>query len=142
LYGDLVLAPARSVVKHPANLSWEEAAASWMPFTTAWTGLIDLAKLASKDRVLITAASSSVGLAAIQVTRREGAIPIALTRRSRKADALLQAGAAHVIATEEMDVQEEVKRLADGKGARVSSTRWAVHQSRSWSPRHRWTVWC
>ena len=104
LYGDLVLAPARSVVKHPANLSWEEAAGSWMPFTTAWTGLIDLAKLTSKDTVLITAASSSVGLAAIQVTRREGAIPIALTRRSRKADALLQAGAAHVIATEEMKV--------------------------------------
>jgi NADPH:quinone reductase-like Zn-dependent oxidoreductase len=101
LYGDLVLVPVRSVVKHPANLSWEEAAASWMPPTTAWTGLIDLAKLTSKDTVLITAASSSVGLAAIQVTRREGAIPIALTRRSRKTDALLQAGAAHVIAMEE-----------------------------------------
>jgi hypothetical protein len=117
LYGDLVLAPARSVVKHPANLSWEEAAASWMPFTTAWTGLIDPAKLTSKDTVLITAASSGVGLAAIQVTRREGAIPIALTRRSRKADALLQAGAAHVIATEEKDVEEEVERLTGAKGA-------------------------
>jgi NADPH:quinone reductase-like Zn-dependent oxidoreductase len=90
-----------------------------MPFTTAWPGLIDLAKLTSKDTVVITAASSSVGLAAIQVTRREGAIPIALTRRSRKADALLQAGAAHVIATEEKDVEEEVKRLTDAKGATV-----------------------
>jgi NADPH:quinone reductase-like Zn-dependent oxidoreductase len=90
-----------------------------MPFTTAWTGLVDIAKLAAKDTVLITAASSSVGLAAIQVARREGAIPIALTRRSRKADAVLQAGAAHVIATEESDVEEEIKRLTDGKGARV-----------------------
>ncbi len=119
LYGDLVLAPARSVVKHPANLTWEEAAASWVPFTTAWTGLIDIAKLAAKDTVLITVASSSVGLAAIRVARREGAIPIALTRRSRKADALLQAGAAHVIATEEKDVEEEIRRFTDGKGARV-----------------------
>jgi NADPH:quinone reductase-like Zn-dependent oxidoreductase len=119
LYGDLVLAPARSVVKHPANLTWEEAAASWMPFTTAWTGLIDIAKLAAKDTVLITAASSGVGLAAIQMARQEGAIPIALTRRSRKADALLQAGAAHVIATEEKDVKDEVKQLTGGKGARV-----------------------
>src|SRR5713226_5778610 len=90
-----------------------------MPFTTAWTGLVDIAKLAAKDTVLITAASSSVGLAAIQVARREGAIPIALTRRSRKADALLQAGAAHVIATEEKDVEEEIRRFTDGKGARV-----------------------
>ncbi len=74
-----------------------------MPFTTAWTGLVDIAKLAAKDTVLITAASSSVGLAAIQVARREGAIPIALTRRSRKADALLQAGAAHVISSTSVD---------------------------------------
>ena len=79
----------------------------------------DPAKLTSKDTVLITAASSSVGLAAIQVTRREGTIPIALTRRSRKADALLQAGAAHVIATEEKEVEEEVKRLTGAKGATV-----------------------
>jgi NADPH:quinone reductase-like Zn-dependent oxidoreductase len=35
------------------NLTWEEAAASWMPFTTTWTGLIDIAKLAAKDTVLI-----------------------------------------------------------------------------------------
>jgi NADPH:quinone reductase-like Zn-dependent oxidoreductase len=90
-----------------------------MPFTTAWTGLIDIAKLAAKDTVLITAASSGVGLAAIQMSRQEGAIPIALTRRSGRADALLQAGAAHVIATEEKDVEEEVKRLTDGKGATV-----------------------
>jgi NADPH:quinone reductase-like Zn-dependent oxidoreductase len=60
LYCDLVLAPAWSVVKHPANLSREEAAASWMPFTTAWTGLIDLAKLTAKDTVLITHRVASV----------------------------------------------------------------------------------
>ena len=39
MYGDLVLAPARSVVRHPAKVSWEEAAATWMQFTRAWAGL-------------------------------------------------------------------------------------------------------
>ena len=39
--------------------------------------------------------------------------------RSRKADALLQAGAVHVIATEEKSVEEEIKRLTEGKEARV-----------------------
>jgi NADPH:quinone reductase-like Zn-dependent oxidoreductase len=119
LYGDLVLAPARATVKHPASLSWEEAAATWMQYVTVWGALIDIAKLGPGDVVLLPAASSSVGLAAIQVARRVGATPIALTRTSAKAAALKEAGAAHVIATETQDVVAEVMRLTDGKGARV-----------------------
>jgi NADPH:quinone reductase-like Zn-dependent oxidoreductase len=117
------MATARKVlfvlVKHPAALSWEEAAAAWMQFATAWVGLIDIANLSAGDVVLITAASSSVGLAAIQVARRTGAVPVALTRRSRKAAALKRAGAEHAIATEEQDIAKEVSRLTGGKGARV-----------------------
>jgi NADPH:quinone reductase-like Zn-dependent oxidoreductase len=45
MYGELVLAPARAVVKHPETLAWEEAAATWMQFVTAWGALIDIAKL-------------------------------------------------------------------------------------------------
>lgn len=119
LYGELVLAPVHAVVKHPPELSWNEAAAVWMAYVTVWGGLIDIAKLGKGDVILLPAASSSVGIAAIQVARSVGAIPIALTRTSAKADALLNAGAAHVIATEEVDLVAEVHRLTDGKGARV-----------------------
>lgn len=119
MYGDMVLAPVRVLAKHPAALSWEEAAATWMQFATAWVGLIDIANLSAGDIVLITAASSSVGLAAIQVARRTGAVPVALTRHSRKGAALKRAGAEHVIATEEQDIEKEVSRLTGGKGARV-----------------------
>ena len=90
-----------------------------MAFATAWIGLIDIARLAVDQTVLITAASSSTGLAAIQTARKVGATPVALTRTSAKAAALLQAGAAHIIATEEQDVVEEVARLTRGKGAEV-----------------------
>ena len=119
LYGELVLAPARAVVKHPEALSWEEAAATWMQYGTAWGALIDIANLAHGDVLLVPAASSSVGLAAIQIANQVGAIPIALTRTGAKSDELRQAGAAHVIATEEQDLVAEVMRLTDGKGARV-----------------------
>jgi len=119
LYGDLVLAPARATVKHPASLSLEEAAATWMQYVTVWGALIDIAKLGPGDVVLLPAASSSVGLAAIQVARRVGATPIALTRLSAKAAALKEAGAASVIATETQDVVAEVMRLTNSKGARV-----------------------
>jgi NADPH:quinone reductase-like Zn-dependent oxidoreductase len=119
MYGDSVLAPARAVVKHPAHLSWIEAAGTWMSFGTAWTGLIHHADTQSGDVVLINAATSSVGLAAIQVARRAGALPIALTRRADKALALLAAGAEHVVVTTEQDTVKELSRLTKELGARV-----------------------
>jgi NADPH:quinone reductase-like Zn-dependent oxidoreductase len=119
LYGELVLAPTRAVVKHPASLSWNEAAAVWMAYVTVWGALIDIAQLGKGDVVLVPAASSSVGLAAIQVALSVGAVPVALTRTSAKAEELKKAGAAHVIATEEQDLVAEVQRITDGKGARV-----------------------
>ena len=118
-YGEVALAPARTLVKIPPNQSWQDAAATWMAFGTAWVGLIDIARLSTGRTVLITAASSSAGLAAIQTARKVGANPIALTRTSAKAAALLEAGAAHVIATEEQDIVTEVARLTGGKGAEV-----------------------
>jgi len=118
-YGEVALAPARTLVKIPPNQSWQDAAATWMAFGTAWAGLIDIARLSTGRTVLITAASSSAGLAAIQTARKVGANPVALTRTSAKATALLEAGAAHVIATEEQDLVTEVARLTGGKGAEV-----------------------
>ena len=120
LHGELVNAPAFGVVTHPDTLSWEEAAATWMMFTTAYGALVDIADVKAGETVLIRAASSSVGLAAIQIVNAVGAIPVALTRGSGKRDELLAHGAAHVIATEEQDLVAEVRRITDGKGARVA----------------------
>jgi NADPH:quinone reductase-like Zn-dependent oxidoreductase len=119
-YGEVILAPAYSVVKHPKSLSFTEAASIWMMFVTAYGALIADAKVTKGDFVLITAASSSVGLAAIQIANLAGATPIALTRTSAKKKRLIQAGAAHVIATEEADLAKEVLRITKGKGARVA----------------------
>ncbi len=119
VYGDTALVPAFAVAKHPSSLSWEDAAAIWMQYATAYGALIDIAKLEAGDTLLIPAASSSVGIAAIQLANLVGATPIALTRTSRKKHPLLELGAAHVIATEEQDLVAEVKQLTGGKGARV-----------------------
>jgi NADPH:quinone reductase-like Zn-dependent oxidoreductase len=116
----VVLAPAYAVVKHPASLSFEDAASIWMMFVTAYGALIEDARLTPQDVVLISAASSSVGLAAIQIARLAGATPVALTRTSAKRQQLIDAGAAHVIVTDEQDLVAEVLKLTDGKGARVA----------------------
>ena len=120
VYGDTAIVPAHAVSKHPTNLSWSEAAAIWMQYITAYGALIELGRLSKGEAVVITAASSSVGLAAIQIANRVGAISIATTRTGAKRDALIKAGAKHVIATEEQDIAEEVMRLTGGKGARLA----------------------
>jgi NADPH:quinone reductase-like Zn-dependent oxidoreductase len=90
-----------------------------MQYVTAYGALIDIAGLTRGDALVIPAASSSVGLAAIQIANKVGATPIALTRGSLKRQALLDAGAAHVIATEEQDLVREILGLTGGRGARV-----------------------
>jgi NADPH:quinone reductase-like Zn-dependent oxidoreductase len=119
VYGERANVPADFVVRHPSSLSWTEAAAVWMQYLTAYGALIDIAGLKQGDTVLIPAASSSVGLAAIQIANMVGAMPVALTRSSSKSQVLLDHGAAHVIASGELDLVGEVLRLTDDKGARV-----------------------
>ena len=119
VYGDRVNVPAHAVARHPASLSWEEAASIWMQYLTAYGALVDIAKLGEGDAVAIPAASSSVGIASIQIANRLGATPIALTRTGAKRQALLDLGAAHVVATEEQDLVAEIRGLTGGEGARV-----------------------
>src|SRR6202008_3356907 len=115
-YGEVILVPGHAVVRQPKALSFTEAASIWMMFVTAYGALIEDAKVTKGDFVLIPGASSSVGLAAIQIANYAGATTIALTRTSAKKKPLIEAGAAHVIATEEVDLVEEVMRITDGKG--------------------------
>lgn len=116
MYAERVNAPAHAVVKHPENLSFEEAAASWMMYVTAWGALVEFGKLQAGQAVLLGAASSSVGLAAIQIANMLGAQPIALSRTSQKREQLINAGAADFIATTEQDLAAEVERITHGKG--------------------------
>lgn len=118
-YGEHIIYPAPQVVKHPAFLSWEQAAASWMQYLTAYGALIDIARLSRGDFVAVTAASSSVGLAAMQIARMVGATPIAVTRSAAKEQALRAIGADHVIASAEGDLQSRLLEIAGGENIRV-----------------------
>lgn len=118
-YGELVTFPAEFVVKHPPELGFDAAAAVWMQYLTAFGALVDIAGLERGESVAITAASSSVGLAAIQIANRIGAIPIAVTRTSIKRQALRDAGAADVIASVEEDIRSRLQDIVGSNGVRV-----------------------
>jgi NADPH2:quinone reductase len=115
---DSVLYPANMLIKQPADLSLEDAAAAWMQYLTAYA-IVGVANLQRDENVVITAASSSVGLAAIEIANLLGAVPIAVTRGRAKAAALLRHGARHVIVSEEEDLVDRVRHHTKGIGARV-----------------------
>src|SRR5580658_2774683 len=113
------IVPVDSLFEYPSKLTSIEGAAIWMQYLTAYGALNLLGKVGPGDFVIITAASSSVGLAAIQLTKGEGAVAIATTRTSQKRDELLSLGADHVIATGEEDLPKRVAEITGGKGARI-----------------------
>ena len=119
IWAEEAIVPARILLPIPEGLSDTQAAAVWMPFMTAFA-LIEVAHIGVGDAVIIPAASSSVGLAAIQLTNWAGGISIAATRTGDKAEALLGHGAAHVVATQEEDLVERVMQITNGKGARTA----------------------
>ncbi|WP_049561828.1 zinc-dependent alcohol dehydrogenase family protein [Nonomuraea sp. SBT364] len=117
VYAERAIVPAAAVVRRPDGLDAVGGAAVWMPYLTAYGALVEVGGMRAGDTVLLTAASSSVGLAAIQVAGRVGALPIATTRTRAKEARLRAAGAAEVIVTGEEDVTGRVLALTGGRGA-------------------------
>jgi NADPH:quinone reductase-like Zn-dependent oxidoreductase len=118
--GEEALVPATALGEYPANLSTVEASAIWMQYLTAYGALVMAGGVKTGDFVSIPAASSSVGLAAIQIAKAEGATAIAVTRSSKKRAELLALGADHIIATEEEDYVARIKEITGGKGVRLT----------------------
>jgi len=114
-YGEVALLPAYSLAKYPSRLNPVEAAAIWMQYLTAY-GLVEFGHLSEGDQVLITAAASSVGLAAIQIANAFGAKAIATTRNPAKEKALSEAGAHQVVNTRSDAWIEQVREMTEGKG--------------------------
>lgn len=120
VYGESAIVPARAAAAYPANLSASEGAAIWMQYLTAWGALIMHGKLKQGDSVIITAASSSVGIAAIQICKQADATAIATTRGADKKAFIAANGADHVIVTDEEDMAERVMEITGNSGATMS----------------------
>lgn len=118
--GEEAVVPVHALGEYPQNLSSVQAAAIWMQYMTAYGALVFYGKVAAGDFVSIPAASSSVGLAAIQIVRDAGATAIAVTRTSAKRGELLALGAHHVVVTGEEDYVARINQITGGKGVRIT----------------------
>ena len=119
---ELAIAPVEAIVPRPAGISDEEAAALWMAYPTAWGGLIEWGGLKrnSGQWVVVSAASSSVGFAAIQIAKSYGARVIATTRTSAKKAEIAAHNPDAIIATQEENFVERVMELTGGAGFDVA----------------------
>jgi NADPH:quinone reductase-like Zn-dependent oxidoreductase len=111
--------PARNVLPKPKNLSFEEAAAVPLTFMTAWHALVARAQLRLGETVLVHAAGSGVGVAAVQIAKLLGATVIATAGSDAKLERARALGADQVVNYETHDFVQEVRRITDKRGVEV-----------------------
>jgi NADPH:quinone reductase-like Zn-dependent oxidoreductase len=118
-YGELIVIAADRVMKAAPQFDSLQNAAFWASYLTAYGGMIQVGQLAAGDYVVLPAAASSVGLAALQIANAIGAIPIGLSRSADKLPQLRAAGAHHALLSTRDDLASELMRCTGGRGARV-----------------------
>jgi len=113
-----LIVSARYLTKAPAGLTAVESSSIWMQYLTAYYPVVELAKAAPGRVILVTAATSTAGVAALEIGRHCGATMIGTTRFEHNRAYLEEAGADHVIVTESLDtpLDEQLKQLTDGRG--------------------------
>lgn len=114
-----VVVPATHVLPIPQNLSYVDASALPVTFQTAWHMLTTRASIGPGSWILVHAASSGVGSAAIQIGRLFGATVIATSGSQEKCARALTLGAHHAIDYTTANVADEVKRLTGKRGVDV-----------------------
>jgi NADPH:quinone reductase-like Zn-dependent oxidoreductase len=118
-YAELVKVPAQNVIPIPDGVDFVRAAAFPLTFLTAWHMLITRAQLKRGEDVLVLAAGSGVGQAAIQIAALHGARVIATAGSDEKLERARSLGASEVIHHHKQDIGEEIRRLTNRRGVDV-----------------------
>jgi NADPH:quinone reductase-like Zn-dependent oxidoreductase len=116
---DLMPAPEYTAIRIPDSMSFEDAAAVPLVFLTAWHMLMGRAKLAPGEDVLVIAASSGVGSAAVQIAKLFHCRVIATAGGEAKMAKAKALGADHVIDHSAQDISAEVRALTGKRGVDV-----------------------
>jgi NADPH:quinone reductase-like Zn-dependent oxidoreductase len=118
-YAEFVKVPAQNLIPIPDEIDFVRAAAFPLSFLTAWHMLMTRAKLKRGEDVLVLAAGSGVGQAAIQIAFLHGARVFATAGSEDKLQRARALGAYEVIHHHTQDIAEEIKRLTNRRGVDV-----------------------
>ena len=118
-YAELTIAKAADALPIPGALSFETAAAFPLVFLTAWHMLIGRARLQAGETVLVQAAGSGVGHAAVQIAKHARATVYATVGSDAKLPKVRALGADAVINYQQERVDERINELTGGRGVNV-----------------------
>ena len=118
-YAEFVKVPSVNVLPKPPDVSFAEAASFPLVFLTAWHMLVDRVNLKPGETVLVHAAGSGVGIAAIQIAKLLGARVFATASTNEKLEKAKGLGADEVINYQEQDFLEQVRKLTSKRGVDV-----------------------
>jgi acyl transferase domain-containing protein/acyl carrier protein/ubiquinone/menaquinone biosynthesis C-methylase UbiE len=111
-----VVVDARFVSRKPAQLSFEQAATIPVAFSTAYYSLHTLARMERGERVLIHSATGGVGLAAVQLALRAGAVVFATAGTPEKRALLSALGVPYMMDSRSLAFADEIMSLTRGEG--------------------------
>ncbi len=118
-YAELVKVKRTHLISKPEGMTFEEAASFPLVFETAYHMLVTKANAGPGDTVLVLAANSGVGMAAVQIAKMLGAEVIATAGDSEKMQRARKLGADHAINHYKQDVLSEVKKLTGKRGVDI-----------------------
>jgi NADPH:quinone reductase-like Zn-dependent oxidoreductase len=119
-YAEYVAVPTANLNALPSHVRFEDAAAAQIAFGTAWHVLINRGGLQAGQTVLIQAAGSGIGSAAVQVAKLAGAAAIIATASSeKKLEQAKALGATHLINYSKENFAEKVMAFTGGRGVDV-----------------------
>ncbi len=118
-YAEYVKVPLQNLIPIPDEIDFVHAAAFPLTFLTAWHMLMTRARLQRGEDVLVLAAGSGVGQAAIQIAVLHGARVFATAGTDEKLERARALGASEVIHHGTRDIAEEIKRLTNRRGVDV-----------------------
>jgi NADPH:quinone reductase-like Zn-dependent oxidoreductase len=118
-YAEKISVPRQNVLPKPRNVTFEEAACIPLTFLTAWTMLVRRAQLRAGETVLVQAAGSGVGSAAVQIAKLLGARVIATASTDAKLEKAKALGADVLINYARTDFVREVRNVTERRGVDV-----------------------
>ena len=118
-YAEYVVVPVANVLPYPERLEWAEAACIPLVFMTAWQMVVRRARVQPGQVVLVHAAGSGVGSAAVQIAKLHGATVIATARGAAKLERARALGADHLVDSTGESFCDAARKLTNKRGVDV-----------------------
>ena len=119
-HAEEIILPVAGVSRRPSNLTPEQAASAGVPFTTAWSSLVEAAALTSGETVVVSGAAGAVGRAAVELAVALGARVIALVKDADEAARVDRDRLAAIARSDLSDLVSVVQKVTGGSGANVA----------------------